>query len=114
MISILDVSYDILRKIFYTADTEEQIKLRRICKIFNTFPILCFGSNITYKISDHNLSSYQTLLELDINNYNNITDEGIKNLSQLQILHARFTKITDDGNINHHGGLCRSYMRNDT
>ena len=89
--------YDIIRKIFYMSDVEEQIKLRNTCKLFNTFPILYFGPNITYKISNRVLESYQTLSELDINNHNNITDEGIKNLAQLQILRARSTKITDKG-----------------
>ena len=48
--------------------------------------------------------------ELDVGN-TSITDNSIKHLTHLNYLVASYTKITDDGNINHHGGLCRSYMK---
>ena len=65
------------------------------------------------RITDEGLKKLTQLRELDVGN-TSITDNSIKHLTHLNYLVASYTKITDDGNINHHGGLCRSYMKNVT
>ena len=71
-------------------------------KIGNIVPIFIFELK--------HLSSLHTLTA----SYTEITDRGLEYLPLLQTLEIHDTKINGDGNTNHCGGLCRSYMKIDT
>lgn len=57
-------TYDIIKKIFYMADTCEQFKLRSTCKLFSSPPILCIEHYMSYNMTDKDLSFFPNLLKL--------------------------------------------------
>jgi hypothetical protein len=65
------------------------------------------------KITDEGLS-HLPLLHTLIAHCTEITDAGLKHLPMLHTLKVCEAKITDDGNINHQGGLYRSYKKRHT
>lgn len=65
-IHFFDISYDIIRHIYYSLDTKTQVILKRTCEYFNMFPIVIIDKNIGTIITDDALLNYQSLKELYI------------------------------------------------
>lgn len=101
MTHLFSVPVDIIRKIFYHLDTHTQITLKQSCKYFSMLDILYIDENCGSKLDDEILTRYPNVIELNIDNNFQITNEGLKHLPLLRSLNAHWTKITDDGDINH-------------
>ena len=92
-----NISYDIIRKIFYIMDTHTQLLMKQTCKQLNAFEILYINGIVGANLNNELLCHYSHIYELTINFNIQITDNALKYLPLLTSLDASYTKITDEG-----------------
>jgi hypothetical protein len=80
------LTFDVIKYIFYLCDFKTQLKLRSVCKKYNTISIKQIPHVYCHSLTDKIIESYPYLERISGFYYGNFTNASVKNLKYLECI----------------------------